>query len=77
MKEHGLLLLQKGPSMLNTRRSWGMVRAVGETLVIDSLFLALSLSQETWEDDVSIGIFSLIFSVLELLTELQYYVSEA
>ena len=60
-----------------TRRSWVMVRAVGETLVVDSLFLALSLSSETWEDGVSIGIFSLIFSVLELLTELQYYVSEA
>lgn len=60
-----------------TRRSWVMVRAVGETLVVDLLFLALSLSSETWEDGVSIGIFSLIFSVLELLTELQYYVSEA
>ena len=60
-----------------TRRSWVMLRAVGETLVVDSLFLALSLSTETWEDGVSIGIFSLIFSVLELLTELQYYAAEA
>ena len=60
-----------------TRRSWVMVRAVGETLVVDSLFLALSLSSETWEDGLSIGIFSLIFSVFELLTELQYYVLEA
>lgn len=54
-----------------------MLRAVGETLVVDSLFLALSLTTETWEDGASIGIFSLIFSVLELLTELQYYAAEA
>lgn len=60
-----------------TRRSWVMLRAVGETLVVDSLFLALSLTSETWEDGVSIGILSLIFSVLELLTELQYYAAEA
>lgn len=60
-----------------TRRARVMLRAVGETLVVDSLFLALSLSSETWEDGVSIGIFSLIFSVLELLTELQYYAAEA
>lgn len=60
-----------------TRRPGVMLRAVGETLVVDSLFLALSLSAETWEDGVSIGVVSLIFSVLELLTELQYYVAEA
>lgn len=60
-----------------TRRSGVMLRAVGETLVVDSLFFALSLSTETWEDGVSIGVFSLIFSVLELLTELQYYAAEA
>lgn len=60
-----------------TRRAAVMVRAVGETLVVDSLFLALSLSSETWEDGVSIGIFSSVFSVLELLTELQYYAAEA
>ena len=60
-----------------TRRSWVMLRAVGETLVVDSLFLALSITSETWEDGVSIGILSLIFSVLELLTELQYYAAEA
>lgn len=61
-----------------TRRSGVMLRAVGETLVVDSLFLALSLSSsETWEDGVSIGVVSLIFSVLELLTELQYYAAEA
>lgn len=60
-----------------TRRSWVMLRAVGETLVVDSLFLALSVTSETWEDGISIGILSLIFSVLELLTELQYYAAEA
>lgn len=54
-----------------------MLRAVGETLVVDSLFLALSLSSETLEDGVSIGIVSLIFSLLELVTELQYYLAEA
>lgn len=61
----------------STRRSAVMLRAVGETLVVDSLFLALSLSTETWEDGGSIGIVSLIFSVLELLTELQYYLAQA
>ncbi|CAM9474636.1 unnamed protein product [Ectocarpus fasciculatus] len=61
----------------STRRSGVMLRAVGETVVVDSLFLALSLSTETWEDGVSIGIVSLIFSVLELLTELQYYLAQA
>ena len=65
-----------GPDIA-TRRSWVMLRAVGETLVVDSLFLALSLSSETWEEGLSIGIFSLISSVLELLTELQYYAAEA
>lgn len=60
-----------------TRRSWVMLRAVGETLVVDSLFLSLSLSFVTWEAGVSTGILSLIFSVLELLTELQYYAAEA
>ncbi|CAM9425227.1 unnamed protein product [Ectocarpus sp. 12 AP-2014] len=64
-------------SYTSTRRSGVMLRAVGETLVVDSLFLALSLATETWEDGVSIGIVSLIFSVLELLTELQHYLAEA
>ncbi|CAM9585034.1 unnamed protein product [Ectocarpus sp. 8 AP-2014] len=60
-----------------TRRSGVMLRAVGEMVVVDSLFCALSLSMETWEDGVSTGVFSLIFSVLELLTELPYYAAEA
>ena len=60
-----------------TRRSGVMLRAVGETLVVDSLFLALSLSTEPWEDGVSIAVYSLMFSVLELLTELQHYAAEA
>ncbi|CAM9329888.1 unnamed protein product, partial [Ectocarpus sp. 13 AM-2016] len=60
-----------------TRRSGVMLRAVGETLVVDSLFFALSMLTENWEDGVSIGVLSLIFSVLELLTELQYYAAEA
>lgn len=65
-----------GPDMA-TRRSGVMLRAVGETLVVDSLFLALSVSPEAWKNGVSIGVLSLIFSVLELLTELQYYAAEA
>ncbi|CAM9664166.1 unnamed protein product [Ectocarpus sp. 12 AP-2014] len=60
-----------------TRRSRVMLRAVGETVVVDSLFFALSLSSETWEDGLSIGVYSLIFSVLELVTEFQYYAAEA
>ena len=64
-------------SNMTTRRSRVMLRAVGETLVVDSLFFALSLSTETWENGVSIGVISLVFSVLELLTELQYYAAEA
>lgn len=61
----------------STLRSWMMLRAVGQTLVVDSLFLALSLYSVTWENGVSIEMLSLMFSVLALLTELQYYVSEA
>lgn len=45
--------------------------------MVDSLFFALSLSTQTWEDGASIGLVSLVFSVLELLTELQYYAAEA
>ncbi|CAN0297127.1 unnamed protein product [Ectocarpus sp. 8 AP-2014] len=71
---HGHHLLR---SDMATRRSGVMLRAVGETLVVDSLFLALSLSSETFEDGVSIGIVSLIFSLLELVTELQHYLAEA
>ncbi|CAM9610681.1 unnamed protein product [Scytosiphon promiscuus] len=63
-------------SSMATRRSAVMLRAVGETLVVDPLFLALSLTSDIWDDGVSIGISSLVFSVLELLTELQYYASE-
>ena len=60
---------QLSGSDVTTRRSWVMLRAVGETLVVDSLFLSLALSSETW--------YSLIFSVVEVLMELQYFLSEA
>lgn len=45
----------------------------------DCLFFSLSIasSPETWEDCLSIGLVSLVFSVLEWRTELQYYAAEA
>ncbi|CAN0017572.1 unnamed protein product [Ectocarpus fasciculatus] len=61
-----------------SRRAMVMIRAVGETLVVDSLFLALSVMSGGWDDDLSgVAGISAIFSVLELVTELQYYVAEA
>ena len=60
------------------RRKISMVRAVGETLWVDPLFLALSVVSGGWDDSfVGLTVFSALFSVLELVTELQYYVAEA
>ena len=61
-----------------SRRARVMIRAVGETLVVDSLFLAFSVSSGGWDDNLAgVAGISAIFSVVELLTELQYYVAEA
>lgn len=60
-----------------TRRSGVMLRAVGETLVVDTLFVVFSLTLETWDGAVSAASISLTFSILELITDLQYYATEA
>ena len=68
----------KGGDEGESRRAGVMIRAVGETLVVDSLFLVLSVVSEGWDGDLtSVAGFSALFSILELLTELQYYVAEA
>ena len=55
-----------------------MVRAVGETLCVDPLFLALSVVTGGWDDNLTgFAMVSALFSILELVTELQYYVNEA
>lgn len=60
------------------RRKISMVRAVGETLWVDPLFLALSVVTGGWDDNaMGLVVLSALFSVLELVTELQYYVTEA
>jgi len=60
------------------RRKVSMVRAVGETLWVDPLFLALSVVTGEWDDNATgLVVLSALFSVLELVTELQYYVTEA
>lgn len=60
------------------RRHKAIVRAVGETLCVDSLFLALSVVTGGWDDNgFGFAMLSSLFSVLELVTELQYYVTEA
>lgn len=61
-----------------TRREIAMVRAVGETLCVDPLFLALSVVTGDWDDHLTgLAMVSALFSILELVTELQYYVNEA
>lgn len=60
-----------------TRRSAVMLRAVGETLVVDTLFVIFSLTLERWDGAVSAASVSLTFSILELVTDLQYYTTEA
>lgn len=60
------------------RRKISMVRAVGETLWVDPLFLALSVVTGGWDGSATgLVVLSALFSVLELVTELQYYVTEA
>ncbi|CAM9337129.1 unnamed protein product [Ectocarpus sp. 6 AP-2014] len=56
-----------------------MVRSVGETLVVDPLFLALSaVSRGGWDGSLAgIAGISAVFSALQLLTELRYYVKGA
>lgn len=55
-----------------------MVRAVGETIIVDPMFLVLGISVSGWDSDLGdIASISTLFSVLELVTELQYYVAEA
>lgn len=61
-----------------TRRAEVMVRAVGETLVVDPLFLVLGILTSGWGDNSSgLSGISAIFSILELVTELQYYITTA
>ncbi|CAM9430483.1 unnamed protein product [Hapterophycus canaliculatus] len=68
----------KGGDEGESRRAGVMIRAVGETLVVDSFFLALSVVSEGWDGNLTgVAGFSALFSILELLTELQYYVAEA
>lgn len=68
----------KGEDAGVSRRAMVMIRAVGETLVVDSLFLALSVVSGGWDGNLTgVAGISALFSVLELLTELQYYVAEA
>lgn len=51
---------------------------LGETWWVDPLFLALSVVTGAWDDNVvGLTVLSALFSVLELVTELQYYVTEA
>lgn len=68
----------KGGDNGGSRRARVMIRAVGETLVVDSLFLALSVVSGGWDDNFTgVAGISALFSILELVTELQYYVAEA
>ena len=68
----------KGEDAGVSRRAMVMIRAVGETLVVDTLFLALSVVSGGWDGNLTgVAGISALFSVLELLTELQYYVAEA
>ncbi|CAM9471341.1 unnamed protein product [Ectocarpus sp. 8 AP-2014] len=68
----------KGSSSTVTRRAEVMVRAVGETIVVDPLFLLLSFLNGGLDGGLTgfAGV-SALFSILELLTELQYYVEES
>ncbi|CAM9479453.1 unnamed protein product [Ectocarpus fasciculatus] len=61
------------------RRARVLVRSVGETLVVDPLFLALSaVSRGGWDGSLAgIAGISAVFSALQLLTELRYYVKQA
>lgn len=55
-----------------------MLKAVGETVVVDILFLVLGLvSSGSLTNLSSSALWSSVFSILELVTELQHYVNEA
>lgn len=61
-----------------TRRAEIMLRAVGETLVVDPLFLVLSVMTGGWDGGLTgVAGLSAVFSALELLTELQFYIQES
>lgn len=60
-----------------SRRAMVMVKAVGETVVVDVLFLTLGLLTSSWDDPSLVALSSSVFSVLELMIELQYYINEA
>lgn len=68
----------KGGTEGVSRRARIVIRAVGETVVVNSVFVALSVVSGGWDGNLtSIAGISALFSVLELLMELQYYVAEA
>lgn len=60
-----------------SRRATAMVKAVGETLVVDTLFLVLGLVTGSWDEPSLVAISSSVFSILERVTELQYYLKKA
>lgn len=68
----------KGSRETVTRQGEVVIRAVGETIVVDPLFLLLSVFNGGLDGGLTgfAGV-SALFSVLELLTELQYYVEES
>lgn len=72
---------EEDPAILTERRRRArvLIRSVGETLVVDPLFLALSaVSRGGWDGSLAgIAGISAVFSALQLLTELRYYVKEA
>lgn len=56
------------------RRAVAMTRAVGETLVVDTLFLAVGVVASGWDENLTgLASVSVLFSVVELVGELQYY----
>lgn len=68
----------KGSDATVTRRAGVMIRAVGETIVVDPLFFLLSVFTGGLDGGLTgfAGV-SALFSVLELLTEMQYYAEES
>lgn len=60
------------------RTAEAMTKAVGETLVVDTLFLALGVATSGWDGTFTgVAGASALFSILELVSELQYYVHHA
>lgn len=57
-----------------SRRDVAMTRAVGETLVVDTLFLVLGVAASGWDENLTgLAGVSAVFSIVELVSELQYY----